>query len=111
MGRKTYPKALSVKPTLTIEKRLKEKIDVNPISDCWHFQGAKTKQGYGVIKFKGVKLYSHRLFYAVFNSDIKRGQDIHHKCYCNDCVNPYHLQAVDLSLNRAANKPGQLIQC
>ncbi len=79
-------------------QRLVQYLDVRSVrdtlTDCWNWIGSTTKGGYGTANNQGIKTTAHRLIYWVFNGDIAKGHDIHHKCENPLCVNPEHLQSI-----------------
>jgi hypothetical protein len=64
-----------------------------PLStECWHWPGAKSRQGYAYIRV-GRKIETvHRLLYTVLVGRVPRGRELHHRCYDPGCVNPHHLE-------------------
>lgn len=68
---------------------------------CWIWQGAKWKNGYGVIHVLGTSKAdgtsrnegAHRYAYQLRYGPIPRGQRVLHKCDQPDCVNWNHLYA------------------
>lgn len=63
-------------------------------NDCWLWQGAVEKNGYGVFSFKGQKWYAHRVSFILAHGDwltwSKRNR-VTHLCESSGCVNPGHL--------------------
>jgi len=64
------------------------KIDVN---NCWIWQGAKHKQGYGNISYRGKPLLIHRVSWVVYKGKISEGIKVCHICDVTSCCNPDHL--------------------
>lgn len=80
--------AARAKPTI---KRYLEKVLKS--DGCWKWLGAKTKNGYGVIRgnASGKPIFAHRFSYAHFNGCIPDGLLVLHKCDNPECTNPDHL--------------------
>ena len=88
---------------------------VDKSGDCWTWQAATLRSGYGEIRFRGKIVLAHRFAYALahrFAYALAHGECannlvIDHKCHNKLCVNPSHLQLVthqQNSENRSANK-------
>lgn len=71
---------------------------------CWLWVGAKSGEGYGVIRWEGVAQPAHRWMYERLVGPIPDGLDLDHQCHNDDlscsggstcphrpCVNPAHL--------------------
>lgn len=71
------------------------KSKLNENTGCWHWQGAKNHQGYGLFKQNN----AHRIAYMSFHKLAKVGGDVSHLCPNRDCVNPQHLKAVPHAKN------------
>ena len=59
-------------------------------ADCWEWAGARSKNGYGMVR----EQYLHRLSYRHFIGPIPDGLEIDHLCRNRACCNPHHLEAV-----------------
>lgn len=78
------------KPQTTIEDRFWSKVKRGKEDDCWEWQGARFRQGYGAFTNKTTK-YAHRMAYILTYGSIPEGMFILHKCDNPPCCNPKHL--------------------
>lgn len=74
------------------------KVQPEPMSGCWLFVGAQTKDGYGSIWIGKTNAPTHRLLFSVEN-EIPQGLVVDHKCRVRCCVNPAHLRAITFKEN------------
>lgn len=74
--------------------------------DCWLWVGTKNHHGYGVIHWNGRPQVAHRVSYELYNGPIIE-ETIDHMCANKGCVNPHHLQQMELVMNaRKGNRIG-----
>lgn len=78
----------------SLEDRILDKINIDEVTDCWHFTGAKNNIGYGMIrksKTEGMAT-AHKAMYELTNNMVVPTQFVvMHLCGNYDCVNPAHL--------------------
>lgn len=69
-------------------------VDRRGDNECWDWNGELNHGGYGVMRYKGKKIISHRFSFELFNGEIKYGLEIDHLCRNRKCCNPKHLEQV-----------------
>ena len=66
------------------------KIDKKGPDDCWKWQSAKDRDGYGFISLKGRPYYAHRVSYCLAYGEPGPIRVLH-ECNNPPCCNPNHL--------------------
>ncbi len=73
--------------------------DIAP-SGCWLWRGStRATRGYGVMRYRTRREYSHRFAYMMVHGGIPKSLVIDHLCRVRHCVNPAHLEAVTSGTN------------
>ena len=75
------------------------KIQIDPVSNCWNWEGYIEKNGYGHASYKNKTIRAHRLSYILFKNDINPDLVLCHSCNNRKCVNPDHLRQDTRSSN------------
>ncbi len=82
----------------TVEQRFLSKIVSDEI-DCWQWQGAKEKNGYGKFTVGKVTMTAHRFAFDRFRGAIPNHLTCDHLCRNTSCVNPWHIELVTMREN------------
>lgn len=74
---------------------------VEPVTEsgCWLWTGTIESSGYGRLRVGKRKLLAHRLVYAIYRGGLADSDYLDHLCRVRCCVNPDHLEIVDLRTN------------
>ena len=83
----------------TSEERFWTQVNRADSNGCWGWLGGKNRWGYGRISANGKRLMVHRFAYELLVGPIPEGLTIDHLCRNRACVNPAHLEAVDIRTN------------
>lgn len=77
------------------QERILRHVIIHPRSRCWHWVGARDKDGYGVLTVQNPRRTQRapRFSYEAFNAPIPNGLIVLHECDTPSCVNPEHLRA------------------
>ena len=73
---------------------------------CWIWQRAVNSSGYGHLYVGGVHKYAHVHYYEQANGLVENNgrtlgsSQVHHLCSTRLCVNPDHLEAIDINAHR-----------
>jgi hypothetical protein len=72
---------------------IKERVQIDPASNCWNWQQALSPRGYGMASYVGrKKMQAHRLSFTAFVGSIPEGLLVRHLCHNKRCCNPEHLR-------------------
>lgn len=85
---------------LRVIRRFMAKLLIDPSTGCWNWRGhVRRRDGYSRFSFLGKSAAAYRVAYFLFRSDIPEFCDLDHLCRNRQCVNPWHLEAVDHATN------------
>ncbi|MBL1322132.1 MAG: HNH endonuclease [Methylophaga sp.] len=87
-----------------ILKRILGNIFIDPITNCWNWQGATSGDGrgggYGRISISGATSAVHRVIFVHFFGYIPQNKQVDHTCCNRLCCNPDHLELVSHKENQ-----------
>lgn len=75
------------------------RVDKNGPNGCWLWTGTIEVQGYGVVTVSGKMYKAHVVAFESLVRPKVPGEQLDHLCRVRPCVNPAHLEPVDLRTN------------
>lgn len=75
-------------------ERFFDKVQPEPNSGCWLWDGATNSAGYGHFRCKGRVQSAYRVIFEHEKGPIPKDLEIDHLCNVRCCVNPDHLEVV-----------------
>ena len=75
---------------------------------CWIWQKSTQASGYGQTFVDGKFSYAHRAAFELWKRKLRKGEQVHHRCSVRCCVNPEHMEAVDIRDHAGAGGHGKL---
>ena len=81
------------------EKPIADYVMAEPNSGCHLWVGALNPGGYGKKVHLGKLHLAHRIVYEIENGKIQNGMTLDHLCRVRSCVNPKHMEVVELKEN------------
>ena len=72
---------------------------VNTGGECWLWEGATSRNGYGAFKVAQRMIGAHQYAYLIVKGEVPQGLEIDHLCRVHNCVRPSHLEAVTCKEN------------
>ena len=82
-----------------VPQRITNKLIPIPESGCFVWTGQEERGGYGMVWFNGKKRLVHRVVWEIERGAIETGKSLDHLCRVRCCVNPDHLEPVDIRTN------------
>lgn len=74
--------------------RIRERIQVDPVTGCHNWTGRRIWNGYGLVTIKQTACLIHRLIWESVHGPIPEPLEIDHLCRNKLCCNPEHLRVV-----------------
>jgi hypothetical protein len=68
-------------------------------SGCWLYQGSLDSGGYSCLRIKKTNDRGHRITWEAINGPVPVDRHLDHLCRVRHCVNPTHLEPVEVSEN------------
>jgi hypothetical protein len=91
------------------EQRFWAKVVIGHPSECWEWQGARFRTGYGRLSYNASEVSAHRMAYRLTHGPIPPGMMVCHSCDNPPCVNPAHLSLGSCKDNlREASSKGRM---
>ena len=81
--------------------RVVSRLAIGGPKECWEYQGARTRGGYGELRCAGTMGYAHRVMAAARYGPLAPGQVVRHTCDNPACCNPEHLVLGSMADNNA----------
>ncbi len=101
--------------TEIIPEKVFEQISINKETDCWLWTGRLNGLSYPVIfkpktkDHKKGETLVHRWIFQYYKGEIQKGFHVHHICNNKICVNPQHLEALDVNSHlKKGNSPSTI---
>jgi hypothetical protein len=104
----TLPSGKSFYDNISVESRFLKKVLKDTESDCWIWNGATTRGGYGHFRIKTPEgwsmLRAHIYAHWKYNGGVGIGKEVMHSCDNPFCCNPQHLSLGTTKENQKDSK-------